>query len=153
MADFFINPTGPGTPDSMHLVIDSDSDESDRLFTVEHDGGGAGKELLVVSEAGTVTIFGSLSRLGTVVFNNIAGGNVASFESGGSQRVAITATGVGVFGDGVRLPVNSDALDPDAASLPGDYGDIVRWFDPATSTPQLWACNDGLLNTWNQVIP
>lgn len=140
------------SPENVHLVFDSDADETDRAFIVDHGTGGPGNQLLLVSEAGEITVFGALGNQTPVGFQNFTGADdVALFKSGSTVKAKITASGTGVF-FGLRLPRNTDPNSPDLQRLVGETGDLLLWNQNGMAQDELWFCYNGALSRWNKAI-
>ncbi len=151
MADYFVNPGGPGFSGSIIFRIDNNNDETNRRFLIEHDGGGGGKELFEVFESGKVNVHGTLVRQGVHrVEKRTPGGDVASFESQANVVAKVTSAGVGVFFGGINLHRDLGANDPDTAGLAGVTGQVILWHNAGTGLDEVWACNDGATSSWNR---
>lgn len=151
MADYIINPGGPGISGSIFLRIDNDADEIDRSFIIEHDSGGGANELFSVNEGGRVKIYGALRRDDVHrVDNTNANGDIAAFETQGTLVAKVTNLGVGVFFGGIRLLRNTGASNPQVAGLAGQTGQVILWNNSGTGLDEVWACNSGAGSTWNR---
>jgi hypothetical protein len=139
--------------DNVRMLIDFDNDETDRKFVIEHNaGGGVVQPLWSVDEAGRVTLYGELKRaLTSPTFNNdAASGDIAAFKSAGTLKAKVDGAGKATFNYGMRLPRNTSANDPDTAGLAGSTGDLIIWHNSGTGKDEIWCCNDGAGNHWNQ---
>lgn len=147
MADYLMT-----SANSVVLRFDENNDETDRYFLLEHDGGGAGKELFKVNEGGVITMYGSgVINRNTVhhVESTAGSGDIARFIRQGSVKAAVRGDGAAMFGEGLRLR-RITGSDPDTAGLAGATGEIVLWYNSGSGKNEIWACYDGTTPHWNR---
>ncbi len=99
MADYYINPTGPGSAESIVLRIDADNNATDKELLVEKYPGGAGNQILEIFEDKHVVLYGPISCTSSQVKIDRTGGSgdVATFALSGTVKARITSTGLGDF--------------------------------------------------------
>lgn len=147
MADFYINPTGPGSPDSIILRIDSNDTQTTKELRVNKGSGGT--LLLSVNEDGRTTVTGPLTITGSPLHLDRTGGtgNIANFSMSGTIKASITAAGLGDFSTaGVKMYIDTGA-NPNGVVSASD-GDCMLWHNGATGKNEFWACRGG--TAWNK---
>ena len=144
-----------GSPDDVIALIDNDDNSGGMKLIIEHDHGGAGKDLMQVWESGRVIVHGPVETSGTIkIRTNVAGDDPCYFDASSSPppttttMAKVTNTGDVRFTQGadtqggLRLPVR--ATTPQG-SLSGDSGDLVIYHNGANY--ELWTCYGG--TDWN----
>lgn len=119
--------------------IDNGDASNAKVFRVEHNGGGPGKELFEVSENQKVIVQGRIYRDTAITLNNTTTGDIARFQASGGNKAVITETGIGDFSfGGVRLRVLASDTDAgsagDLALLDLGLGDLILHFYNASAS-------------------